>query len=476
MFHAVAGRVKYLTDSLATGGHQSGGFLSLFNVDVRTVSLDLSIGRYVSDLLTNWSWILRRVEHVRLPDSWVAERRISVDIDCQGLRQRAASSHQPLSQELFRDPNRVLAPIAVLRKDLLMDFDLVDRAGTALSLPTRDEDAFVAACVLAYRCQESLGPDDIDQFRDKLFNVAYSFPVDESEVVELLAPDASWSSSLRAKWEEGFLQTRNLELVLDFLDNFLLLTEVNLQEASHLVKFSYQGPVDWGPTGAEQLGFVPSDVSISAPGTGQARSYHLRLDAPEGLVLTDATLAHDRLEHLTFLRKLVDTRAHLYVSRVAAIPSYRADFKVRAPKHGFLRTAKVATTFTFSLLLFVAIYFVRFRQLVADQADAMIAFLFTVPLVLAAYVVRPKEHDMVMTLLRPSRFLVAASALPPFIASICLLPQFHGWPSRAIIYGMTTAAGVICAIVWIVHRRTKRDVDRAETGAVQRLTVQHSPS
>lgn len=355
-----------------------------------------------------------------------------------------------------------------------MDFDLVDRARSALSLPTREEDAFVSACVLAHRCRSSLRNHTVNDFRDKLFKIAYSFPVDEGEVRQLLAPEPGWDASLQAEWEDVFLQSKNLESILDFLDNFLLLAEIDLGEPTHLVKFSYQSLVDWFPTKPEQLGFQASEVSISTPGAGQARSYHLRLDAPEGLVLTDAILRHDTLEHLTFLRKLVETKTHLYVSRGAAAPGYRVDFKVRAPKHGFLRTAKVATTFTFALMLLVAGYFSRFRELVGSQADAMIAFLFTVPLVLAAYVARPREHDMVMILLRPSRFLVAGSALPPFIGAIWLLPQFRGWPSRAIVYAMTAVAGAICGVIWIVHRRTKRDVKHAPIGKVKRAAIERA--
>ena len=445
---------------------------------------NVSLGKYLTHLLENWGWVIRRVEHVQLIDARVTKRHVTVDVDTNAIGMASngvGADASMIDPGVLMDPSVVPVPVAILTKDLLMDFDIRDAQGQALAIPSREEDSFAAASVMAYGLKRFLSPAALAEVGPRLFEIAHSFPLSKKDVDEwrLLDPSPRWSDSTAREWNEKVLSNdKPTLLVKDFAYRFLLLTQMHPGEGTELLKFSYQGRVDWDPGPLAKLGVVPSKAHIVVPGVIQTRSYHLRFTAPEGLVITGAQLAHRPAKK----RPPADWRAHrkqnltevyLYASRLFPLPSFVAEFSLRAPTNGFVRTATASTLLTALTLVFVLVHYSEFDLLSVHQGDAVVTLLLVVPLVLGAYVVRPREHTMVNTLLRRTRFLVAGAALLPYIVAIALLPRFEGWPARFTIRGAVAACTMIALLLIVVSIRTANDIRRAgeAKGRIERVEI-----
>src|SRR5688500_2897621 len=97
---------------------------------------DPGIASYVDSFLRDAPWLRRRVETVRFLDIDTVVRRTTLDVGVADVQQATAAC------PVF--PDRPLVPLAMIKKDLLVDFDLRDRGGGALAVVPRDVDTFFA--------------------------------------------------------------------------------------------------------------------------------------------------------------------------------------------------------------------------------------------------------------------------------------------------------------------------------------------
>ena len=78
----------------------------------------------VDALVKDAGWVRRRVDTVRFVDSATLARSVTLDLDLAQVREAAVAAGFPT--------HAVPVPLAVLRKGLLLDFDLRDASGEAL--------------------------------------------------------------------------------------------------------------------------------------------------------------------------------------------------------------------------------------------------------------------------------------------------------------------------------------------------------
>ncbi len=157
----------------------------------RTDTPNPDLGAYVHAFLLDAPWLRRRVETVSFLDVDTVLRRNTLDVGIAEVRE--ATTRAPMY------PQRPLVPLAVLRKDLLLDFDLRDRHGSALAVAPRDVDACFATSALCTEASKVLGVELFDHNRSApltdivqhLNSITFRFPHPEDR------PD---SAALRS-WE-----------------------------------------------------------------------------------------------------------------------------------------------------------------------------------------------------------------------------------------------------------------------------------
>ncbi len=124
-------------------------------------------GKYFLSLLTDWSWIRRRVTSVRIVDNNRVESRVSVDVDVKEIKTRASAAGIALDSTRKELP----VPLDILEKGLVPDFDINGTDGCSTSLATSDENALVWQEVIIAAINSRVPPNPPhfdDQFRTEL--------------------------------------------------------------------------------------------------------------------------------------------------------------------------------------------------------------------------------------------------------------------------------------------------------------------
>lgn len=232
---------------------------------------DSALGSFVDSFLTDAPWVRRRVETVSFVDVDTVRRQTTLDIDTAQLQVRASGC------PFFED--RALAPLAILSKELLMNFDLRDRHGAALPVAPRQVDSFMALSALAGAARAVLGHarlPDLPRVVERLRQLTYDFPDEgddpfESMVGSWAVPDV-WTPVEKEAWSNLLGDESFSRLLRDFTFHFLLVTQVPTDVPTHIVKFSYEEflPLS-GLSVREAVGLDPAILPFRAPAVGWAR-------------------------------------------------------------------------------------------------------------------------------------------------------------------------------------------------------------
>lgn len=98
-----------------------------------TSEADDALGMQMLHLLSDWSWIHRRVEDIQVVDGGQTRRRVSFDLDPPLIRPSGA---EPTGGSA---PDQVHVPLTFLRKGMLINLDLENHDGTTLAAISRLE-------------------------------------------------------------------------------------------------------------------------------------------------------------------------------------------------------------------------------------------------------------------------------------------------------------------------------------------------
>jgi hypothetical protein len=263
------------------------------------------LGQATLAFIKDITWLDRRVETVRFVDSNTLERHVTLDINCDRVREIVTKAGWEPDKE-------IPLPLTLLSKGLLLDVDVRSADGAALPISTSDIDARAAQAALL-ACLANSGEDVTAYSRaiwQTILSAVKSFPSEAdrftlqnpsqaADAVEAweLAQDLSGDPGDREVW--AALLDHNEEfwsLLVNLTLGFMLMTPVKVSTGTKIIKYRYierQEPSElrWW----ERLGFrnyTPLLVQASAVGT--ARREHLRLEAPDGMCLDSAYLWHVR--------------------------------------------------------------------------------------------------------------------------------------------------------------------------------------
>jgi hypothetical protein len=352
-------------------------------------------------LLTPSRWIYRRVETVRfIDDSWV-RRHVSVDFELPPLLTETTPYR-------MGSPPSYLAPIALLAKQGLRHFDLRDEYGAALALLTRDQNVRVAAAAMVSQAHAYLKQRHNRNLEEEiaidLRSVAGSVDPPEEEFERLFRSEGK----ARVNRELLSRNPRLRALVGALAENFIVLVPLTAT-SRRVIKYAYDEPLPASrlPRSRrllEAFGWVPAEILWSTPSVGLSRSFHLETEAPRDLEILGATLVatDSRGRSYVFRQGASGRRSHLNGDGMPQDAIGTASVSLRARRPGLLRAALVLALLT-SILLSLGVW--RIHAIESDPASP-IALLALAPALLAAYLARPGEHELVSALLVGVRGLV----------------------------------------------------------------------
>jgi hypothetical protein len=380
-------------------------------------------------------WIERRVETVVFITHHTIERRVTLDLSADVLRATANAAGAPA--------NRLLVPLGVFRKGLLLDFDLRDGAGNAVQVASsrRDSEAAVATMLLAIGDDAAIAALPA-WYRVLMMEIARAFPTESDRnllsVPAQAGPVRMWTPPQTFVTQAEAVAWRNLiqsneslwARLVTFSLNFMLMTELDVAvvDADDItLKLRYREELgDLDSEGSSAVsGMSSTRYLFPAPGVGKGKSQHLQLAAPEGMFFAALTLmvAPTEVEESPkalpeneskekFHRRLAPGRGAIYTSGPHPGAYYAAAALYPEPRR-FLIPASYSILVS-SLLLVLGALTESYGNHLTDKdssAEAALVLLLAVPTVVSAYLATAGEHEMVSEVHRVPRFLTGVSAL-----------------------------------------------------------------
>lgn len=370
------------------------------------------------------SWIHRRVEQVDFLDDRSVRRRVSVDLELPANAPERDLGGKPVD----------LLPLAFLRKEPLVGFDLRDEAGNVVPLLTRQQNAFFSWSILAAVGEAAA--------RDAGFSLPLPLDVlSDLRLLTLEAPNKA-RSALKVfrkpnKRESRFLRRALMRdevfasLAEALTESFLLLVLVDHHaSARRVLKYSYVEPLPRVSFRAHvshdvrsllwfmriRLGLEPVPLAFEVPALNEAAAYHFEVEAPRGLTIESAELVEDETDNvLVQVAAPQESRVHLYASPDTQSKAATSWVWLQPNLSGLVRTSAF-----FGVAVAVLLFLMAFRHDMV-RSGAALTLLLTIPGFVAAFIVRPGEHLLASRLLLGFRSVVAALGFLPFLNGVTLV-------------------------------------------------------
>jgi hypothetical protein len=445
-------------------------------------------GAYFESLLNNDDWVLRRVETIHLLDIERIERRVSLDIDLAGIREKAKPAGLGVSRL-----RTILVPLAQFAKGLQLDLDVRASGGDVIQVLTSDQDSRASQAALLRRVADAQegGEDLLSELPASVIEDIFMIAKEETfsrylEVLEGLRSDqkpdqldgeGSIDDATQKANVDGWRRLQGIESFDDWLLNlaasYLLVARVPASGDVTTIKFRYvEASDDWRPSRPARLGLVDPDFGIMISG-GFGQRQHVRLVAPSGMEVDTAVL-----ENVWTLSKdddvspfrITPERAALYRSGGDQLRTEKA-----APKEPPRRSIRLLSSMTpklggfhvpalgsvgFTLALVgLALFLELDRRALSklEDTDAAVTILALVPSILAVYVARADEHPYVSQLLSIPRGAVFLTAVLTVVsAGAVAIDAGRFWLLVLLEFTTGFTAAVLLLIIWISIRVTRK--------------------
>lgn len=384
-------------------------------------------------IMNSPQWVHRRVEALRMGESGRSRWHISHDLTV------------PKQFCIPGSKDRMIVPLGSVRKTALRNVDTSGAGASSLSLLGKEENGNYAVAMLLMLAESLFGSKvaAAPESRRIITNVVHA-----NERTQLLAIKEfrAWCAGNATnidpdKMSKGFDKSLDFftGFVGQFAGTFLLMVEIDSKLAGTRCVIKYSRD-DIAP---EHRGNKSRQTAWEIPDYGFARSYHLEVEVPPGLV-------YQELEMIEFdskgkpARTIVDAPPHpQVVAHLACEPSERMSTAVAgltlAPSlQGQYRVARSSAWITFGVALIAWFSALLPGVLVSETAgpvSAAVSLLLTGPALLLSWFSRSPEHEVVAWIMRPYRnmillsvttllLLAAAAALPlvPVVQDLVWLP------------------------------------------------------
>ena len=420
-------------------------------------SLDLRLGVTTYRLLTNVRrWVHRRVERIEIVGTSSARRRVSVDLN--------------IPTNSWGVKGTVLVPVAILRKQAIIDFDMRDEQHRSVPVLTRYQTGYATLSMLeavaTALLPKSAGEKGLSPgLMMELARLAYDADAREPE-------DAI--GDLRKCDEAAHLLENQVfeKLCRTMASRFLLIVELDPREgARRVVRFSYLQSLEGRLRFRQRIGWDPTDLAVHIPAVDEAGSYHLEIEIPPGLDIRPVQLEDNQTVGRVWGIASVEGAGHPEISSTdRLLPSHaseragRVHFQQIGAPLGTDAVGEVWLGASLSGFLLSALAFALFVPVVLGavllglggniETRATTTLLLTVAGIVSVFVARVGEHSLVSRILFYVRVVVWTLAILVFIAATLVALRVGG----ALLYGtwfgvLGLSVAITCLMIGVSVRR-----------------------
>ena len=439
------------------------------------------------------TWVPRRVEHVRFVDGQTVRRQVTVDF--------SVPAYAPVIK--LNGQMHEMVPLALLQKKTLVNFDLRDEHGRALSLLSLRQNQAVTAAALhgvaASLPHAPWEPHHLPEHVRQLINaLVFGDQNHMDHAYKMLNQDERF---VQLKADDLFSLTAQ-RLLQSWLMVLLLPRRIDVRR---IVKFGYDERLDlrerepyWDPADRsergrqwprfkmlkEGLGVRPVRIRFPIPGAESAQSYHLEITAPPGVEIrsgqalaarpgdekrsTGATQGADPVvaDRETGVRDThvvgppydqvhgIFPSVDLHLTDVRTGSLSMAQVELRAQHGGWLTAMAAACVVNFLLLLAVAVTLWRNTDAEASAPDISLLLVFVS---FASTVIAQQDpHPMVSRLLRRARLLAGTSTVCTLFAAALVALSLSNAKTGWIIVPAVISAVPAALLVLASYRSSRR--------------------
>ena len=438
--------------------------------------------------LNSSTWVPRRVEHVRFVDGQTVRRQVTVDFSIPSYAPMIKLGGQKLE----------MVPLALLQKKTLVNFDLRDEHGRALSLLSLRQNQAVTAAALHGVAASVPGapwkPDVLPEPVKQLINALIFGDQDHMDRAHKMLHHEELFAPLK---DDALFSLTVQRLLRSWLMVLLLPTRPHVRR---IVKFGYDERLDlrrrephWAPIDEpddrkqrprfnslkEALGVRPVHIRFPIPGAESAQSYNLEITAPPGVEIRSgqALAARPRDEiDLDLDLDAQDTHVcgppydqvqgtfpsvDLHLTDVRTGSLSMAQVELRAQQGGWLMA--MAAACLVNTLLLIAVAAALWRNTDPDASAPDISLILVFVSFASTVIAQQDPHPMVSRLLWIARLLAGISTLCTVFAAA----RVALYPSDAQSYWIILPAAVSSIPTALLAFAVWRSFRRAEPASVR---------
>lgn len=397
----------------------------------------------------------RKVDSCEFIDHVTVRYHVSVDM----TRPTALTS---FTQSAIASTDEWLAPVALLRKAVLRNFNIADGNGAAVTVLTTTEHRKLGTSMIVNRAQSLLGKEhlatglahEIDRIvREedwrtgrklwRRFTSCQDAAAELKQQRAVLLNDSTFSWLLRNLAENFFLCA-----LIQAKPGDRVLLKYEYETSVRLVR-SVQPRTHWAKRNlrwlAQQLGLLPLRLRIGAS-VNESGSYHIELLPPDEVFCTVAELRaiRDEGKKTRMLGKeRAVRRVHIHTVAAHSRESGMFDVSLLLRTDGFLAAAWLVSLLT---VLLLAGGLVLHSEGVSTLPGGS-GILALLPGLIGAYLFRPGAHRLVRRLGQGIRFLVGFLVVYSFLAAGLLTVHMAPGIRPAWWLSLTVPAVVIFCVI-----------------------------
>jgi hypothetical protein len=400
-------------------------------------------------------WLHRRVELVTWEDQDVIRRSNSIDFTLP----RWAPEYLGVDGST---QTTIAVPITLLRKGTLAHFNLGDEASNAVPLLSGTQVGALAEMALLATAELALDGPVPPSIADDIQELTWDRRVAEDEERRRRPSDAFdrlFSPVGPAAQSRSTLGVHPIfrSLAKDFDDNFMAAVLLTIAGGDRrVIHFAYDeeiGKHEYPARTTRELfvGRISRRVVVFASAAGDAASFHMEAEAPEGLRISSrVTLTQPQGD--TTQRKLKERvdksgsyrRVHIHCNDVRASDRLAVILRIGPRSSTIVRGATLTSGLT---LLAVIAARLELHDIHKRGAAGAAAVLLVIPTILSLWVARSQEHPATTQLLWPVRIVATAPAVFGLAAAGVLVSAGATFWSE---FALTAMAALLAVATWVL--------------------------
>lgn len=401
-------------------------------------------------LVRQQEWIHRRVEVMTFEDRYVLRRNNSLDFTFPRW------AFEIMGFDGLGEVT-VAVPLTLFRKDTLVHFGLTDESSASIPLLSAQQAVPLARMALMATAELVLNTGELpSSIVDDIYEVTSEPPASASNAYKRLFSEKRTNPAMRRllKEHQAFRSLAGA-LVGNYIAAVLLSVSPDTRRIIHFAydegrRFTDESHLYRLRTTLNMLaGRRSHSLLVSASSAGEAASFHIEAEAPEGLQINSKETFYGAIDRKPDQKVVGIQRLHVHYSDLPPGAPLAVRLRLNPRSSTVVRGAALTSGLT---LLAVSYALIQLDSITSKKGTAAAAaVLLIIPTILSVWITRTNEHPVTTHLLWPIRIVATAPAVLGFMAAGVLVTGGDDPASESVLgvlIGSLLLATIILMGIW----------------------------